>query len=75
MENRPIEAVLAEHAAGLVALPGVVGTAQCEYSGTPCIGVFVAQRTDALLRQMPSTLEGYAVEVQETGEIRALDGK
>ena len=75
VERRPIEAVLAEHTDDLMALPGVVGTGQGECEGVPCIRVFVAQSTDTLLQQVPSMLEGYTVEVQETGEFRALDPK
>ncbi len=46
---------------------------QSECSGQPCIKVFVVKKTPDLLKQIPSTLEGHPVEVQETGEFRALD--
>ena len=73
MQEKSIEAVLTEHTSTLMALPGVVGTAQGSCSGKPCIKVYVAEKTPELLKQIPSSLEGYPVEVQETGEIRALD--
>ena len=73
MPEKTIESVLKEHTDTLMSLPGVVGTAQGECAGKPCIKVFVAKKTSDLLKQIPSTIEGYKVEVQETGEIRALD--
>ena len=56
-----------------MALPGVIGTAQGLCDGKPCIKVLVVTRTSELLAQVPDALEGYTVEVQETGVIRALD--
>ena len=52
----------------------VVGTAQGECAAQPCIKVFVAKKTPELLREIPSTIDGYLVDVQETGDIRALEG-
>ena len=46
---------------------------QSECSGQPCIKVFVVKKTPDLLKQIPSTIEGYTIAVQETGEFRALD--
>ena len=71
--GKTIEAVLKEHTDSLMSLPGVVGTALGECSGQPCIKVFVVKKTAELVKQIPSTIEGYEVAVQETGEIRALD--
>ena len=73
MQEKTIQTVLKEHTDKLMALPGVVGTGQGECSGKPCIKVFVAKKTPDLLKQIPSTLEGHPVEVQETGQFRALD--
>ena len=73
MREKSIEAVLKEHTDRLMALPGVVGTAQGLCDGKPCIKVLVVAKTADLLAQIPSVLEGYTVEVQETGVIRALD--
>ncbi len=53
-------------------LPGVVGTAQSEQDGKPCIMVLVVELTDELKRQIPDELEGYPVVISETGEIKAL---
>ena len=71
--KKPIEAVLREHTDRLMTLEGVVGTAQGLCDGKPCIKVMVVKKTPELLAQIPDLLEGYTVEVQETGIIRALD--
>ena len=73
MPERPIEAVLKDHTSRLMALPGVVGTAQTECSGAPCIKVYVKSKTPEVIRQIPSEIEGYAVVTEETGEIRPLN--
>ncbi len=75
MPEKPIEAVLKEQTDSLMSIPGVVGTAQGECSGKPCIKVYVVKKTFDLVKQIPATLEGYAVEIQVTGEIKALDRK
>ena len=72
MTDQTIEQVLRAHTDGLMSLPGVVGTAQGECSRKPCIKVMVISKTEELLRQIPSSIEGYVVEVMETGEIKAL---
>ena len=74
MPARPIEAVLAEHTDELMAIPGVVGTAQGLCDDKPCIKVFVIKKTPKLEQKIPSVLEGHPVVVEETGEFRALPG-
>ena len=73
MRDKTILEVLEEQTPGLMAMPGVVGTAQGECEGKPCIKIYVVEKTAELIQQIPSVLEGYPVEIQETGEIRALD--
>lgn len=75
MPEKTIEAVPKEHTDTLMSLPGVVGTAQGECTGNPCIIIFVAKKTSDLLKQIPVTLEGYTIEIQVTEEIKALDRK
>ena len=72
MTPRPIEDVLRDHTPDLMARPGVVGTAQGEDGGRPCIIVFVAKTTEALAKSIPREIEGYPVRIDETGEIRPL---
>ena len=73
MPSKSLEEVLQEHTNGLMAMPGVVGTAQGLCNGEPCIRVFTVESSDELLRQIAQEIEGYPVEVQETGEFRKLD--
>ena len=72
MTEKTIKDVLREHTDRLMSLQGVVGTAQSRCAGKPCIKVYVAERTPELLIQIPSVIEGYSVEVEETGEFQAL---
>ena len=72
MQKKSIQLVLREHTDSLMALPGVVGTAQGQRDGKPCIKVFVDTITSALVQRIPAEIEGYAVTVEETGEIKAL---
>ena len=68
--NKTIEDVLKKHTSKLMSLPGVVGTGQGLCSGEPCIRIFVVQKTDALLKQIPPEIDGYLIDIQETGEFR-----
>lgn len=71
--GKTIESVLKQHTDQLMSLPGVVGTAIGECEGKPCIKVLVVKKTPELVKKIPSTLEGFLVVIEETGEIRALD--
>ena len=74
MVQKPIEEVLKEYTNKLMAIPGVVGTAQSLCEDKPCIKVFVSKKTKKLERKIPKTLEGYPVVIQETGKFKALPG-
>lgn len=67
-----IETVLQQHSAELMKLPGVVGVAQGLQDERPCIVVYVKEKTDAVSAQIPKTLNGYPVQIIESGELRAL---
>ena len=75
MEKRTFYEVLKEHAGSLMTIPGVVGTAEGRLAGKPCIRVLVVRKTPQLTKKIPSTIEGYAVTVKETGIIRALNNE
>jgi hypothetical protein len=62
--------VLQAHTDQLMAMPGVVGVAQGLCDGRPCIKVFVARKTPDVLERIPTSVEGYPVAVEETGELR-----
>ncbi|HET8634577.1 MAG TPA: hypothetical protein VFL88_10570 [Gemmatimonadales bacterium] len=63
--------VLKRHTDSLMAIPGVVGVGQGEQNGAPTVYVMVVALTDSLRAALPDSIEGYAVVVKETGEIRA----
>jgi hypothetical protein len=75
VEKRSINEVLKEHTGSLMSIPGVVGTAEGRRAGKPCIRVLVIRKTPQLIKEIPSAIEGYAVTVQETGRIRALNNE
>jgi len=74
MPDETIARVLERHARMVVALPGVVGVAEGDDDGRPCITVYVAERTRAVVARIPSELEGWPVVVRESGQFRAADG-
>ncbi len=71
--DKPIAAVLDGHTPRLMSLPGVVGVGQGRCAGAPCIKILVLEKTPELVVRIGGAIEGYEVEVVETGEIRALD--
>ena len=73
MQEKTIEEALRQHTNSLMSLHGVVGTGQGLCDGRPCIKVFIGRKTPELLRQIPAEIEGYAVVVEETGDIRARE--
>ncbi len=74
MPLKSIEEVLEEHTLELMSIEGVVGTAEGLSNGKPCIKVYVIKKTRQLTQRIPTTLEGYPVVIEETGEFRALPG-
>ena len=72
MPSKTIEEVLKEHTEELMSIPGVVGTAEGLCDGNHCIKVFVIKITPELEQKILNILEGYTVEVEETGEIEDL---
>ncbi|MFO7610566.1 MAG: hypothetical protein R6X35_15495 [Candidatus Krumholzibacteriia bacterium] len=74
--DRPdIMSVVDTHAPRLIAIEGVAAIAVGALdSGEPCVRIYVVALTDALRAQLPPTLEGWPVVLEESGEIRPLDG-
>jgi hypothetical protein len=68
-----IEAVLKRNTGRLMAIPGVLGTAETRCEDKPCIKIYVEKKTPEIERQIPPTIEGYPVVIQETGAIRPLE--
>ena len=61
-----------KRASEIMSIRGVVGIAQGESEGMPCVRVYVVRKTKRLIRQIPAMLDGYPVLVKESGKIRAL---
>ena len=71
--TRPISDVLAEQSPRLMALPGVTAVGESALpDGTPCIKVYIRAKDRELERRIPRSIQGYAVVVDVSGEIRAL---
>ncbi len=75
MSERSIEIVLREHTDELMAMSGVVGTAQSLCDDKPCIKVYVIALTPELEQKIPKNIEGYPVDIEVTGELHALPKK
>jgi len=73
MAERTIEQVLKDRTDEWMAIPGVEGTAIGLFEGKPCIKIFTSRKPQQLRDKIPSTVEGYTVIIEETGEFRALD--
>ncbi|MCK6369979.1 MAG: hypothetical protein L6Q83_01430 [Gammaproteobacteria bacterium] len=65
--------VIARHAAGLMALPGVHALGEGEHDGRPCLVVFV-NKDSATPASLPDKLEGYAVVVRHVERFSAENG-
>lgn len=75
MAARSIEEVLRDSTRTWMAIPGVVGTGIGECEGAPCIRVMVARRTPEILERLPEEVEGYRIDVIETGPFRARESE
>ena len=75
VQQKSIEVVQTEHADALMSIPGVVGIAIGNCDEKPCIKVLVNKKNPELLKKIPTTLEGYAVQIDESGEFRRLDSR
>lgn len=71
MPDRTIEQVLAACTSGWMSIPGVVGTAIGERAGEPCLRVMVVKTTPQIRRAIPDRVDGFPVDVVETGAFRA----
>ena len=71
--DKSITAVLEQHSARLLSLAGVVGVGRGECDGRPCIKVMVVQKTAELAARIGPSVEGFRIEIIESGEIRAMD--
>jgi hypothetical protein len=63
----------ARHEDAVMAVPGVVGMGiGVAPDGSPRLEIYVKKKTPALMERLPRSLDGEAVQVVETGEVRAF---
>jgi hypothetical protein len=73
LSRRGLAAVRLRHDAELLGVEGVVGIGDGQADdGRPCIKVYVAKRTASLVRRLPREIEGYPVQIEDSGEFHAL---
>ena len=72
MTERTIEQVQEAHTQEWMALEGVEGTAIGIFEDKPCIKIFSSKKAEELRGNIPSTVEGYPVIIEESGAFRAL---
>ncbi len=70
MPQRSIDEVLGDYTPRWMSIPGVVGTGIGKCADQPCIRVMVAKKTPELVEKIPSKVEGYVVDIVETGTFR-----
>jgi hypothetical protein len=73
MPEKTIEEVLQAHTPRLTSLPGVVGVGESRCEEAPCILVLVVEKTPALEQEIGQWLEGYPINIIESGEILARE--
>jgi len=73
--TKDIKTVMEAHAPELMSIAGVTAVAIGERSdGTPCIKVYVVEKSEALKKKLPARLEGHPVVIEESGEIKPMQG-
>ncbi len=73
MSRRTIQQVQQEYTDEWMALPGVIGTAIGRRGNQPCILILTESGADQISGALPSTVEGYPIVVEHTGNIRAVE--
>lgn len=68
---KDIEQVFREQHDRIMSAPGVVGTGIGLCGTHPCIKVYTNSPTTNLAPYLPEIIEGYAIEIEFTGPIRA----
>ena len=72
MTTKNIEQVLGEQRDRIMAVPGVVGTGIGLCGDRPCIKVYASESAPTLAEKLPDSIDGYAINIEMTGPIRAL---
>jgi hypothetical protein len=72
-KQRPISEVLREHSAEWMKIPGVIGTGEGAIDDKPAVIVMVNKSTNEIKLRIPKEVDGYPVQIDEVGTVRALD--
>lgn len=72
MKSRSVKTVLEKHKNKLMSIPGVVGAAEGLKNSSPCIKIFVVNKTSEMDQLLPEILEGFAVVLEETDKFKAF---
>lgn len=73
MQRKPLEQVIKENKAMLLAIPGVQGYYQGQLEdGSDCIVIMVDSLTEKNKDEIPDSLDGYPVKAEEGGTIKPL---
>ena len=73
MEEKTIEQVLDAHTEEWMNIPGVEGTGMGLCDGKPCIKIYSSKSVEELKSRIPSNVEGYRVNIEETGIFSAFE--
>jgi hypothetical protein len=78
MGNKPsvrdINKVIDAHSKEWMSLPGIVGCyVSINEKGDSCIVIMAVKKTTEITKKIPKTIEGYPVEIQESGEVKPLE--
>lgn len=71
VSDKTIQQVLSEKTGQWMTIEGVVGTAIGLCDDKPCIKVFTSSDPAPVQAKIPSMVEGYAVVIEQIGEVRA----
>ena len=70
---KTIDDVIKQYSDSLMGIPGVVGLYHgLNEDGSSCLKVMVKKKTPELEKRLPKSLEGFAVVIDETGEIKPM---
>jgi hypothetical protein len=73
VSKKDIKMVMEAHAPDLMDIQGVTAVAIGQLGdGTPCIKVYVVEKSDELEDKIPDRLEGHPVVIEESGEIKPM---
>lgn len=70
-----IDRAFEAHRKEWMAIPGVVGCyTTLAKDGRPCIRIMIEKRNSVLEKKIPPSIEGYPIELEESGAIQPLGG-